>query len=135
MRSTSDLCILRTPHLIEADMVCATFDEEGIPCYRRSESISGLERAMPAAAAPAWGQTFTVWIPAAERERALAILDSLNIASEPEADAPDPASERMRRFVLWGWGITLVLLIVAYSVDGIIDFLTFWLDAALHFGE
>ncbi len=45
-RSRSDIVVLRTGKLLEADMVANHLDEEGIHYYRRMESSSGIELAM-----------------------------------------------------------------------------------------
>jgi hypothetical protein len=43
----TDVVVIRTGRLLEADMVANHLEMEGIPFYRREESSSGVELAMP----------------------------------------------------------------------------------------
>lgn len=114
MRSETDLCILRTGQLFEADLLCSTLDEEGIPYYRRLETSGGMEYAMPASPAPGPGVWFTVWIPRSEQGRVEQILEHLRVEPKQDPEVWDSRPRPRSRKLLYGWSVLLLLLILFY---------------------
>lgn len=111
MHRENDVCVLRVADLWPADMVCAAFDDEGIRYYRRLETSTGLELAMPAAPAGGPGVFFTVWVPMEVRDQATALIDDLPIDPERH-DGVVPASGNSQAFWLMAAvGLVVVLFI------------------------
>lgn len=113
MSSTSDICIYRTGQLWEADLVCATFDEQGIPYYRRAETSGGLVTAMPLAAAPGVGVWFTIWVPREAADRARAAFAHLPLEEDHAPDVLDlRPSLRGRRLLTVAASVLLFMFLL-----------------------
>lgn len=116
MASTSrGACILRTARLWDADMACNHLDESGIAYYRRQETSSGLEFAMPVAAVSAPGVWFTVWVPNEEAEAAREALGELRIELDREPEVVDRATAPAnRRLIFAAATIMLAFLVLGF---------------------
>ncbi|MFN2239826.1 MAG: hypothetical protein ABR524_10585 [Thermoanaerobaculia bacterium] len=112
MRSETDLCILRTGQLFEADLLCSTLDDEGIPYYRRLETSGGMEYAMPASPAPGPGVWFTVWISGSEQNRVEKILEHLRVEPKQDPGVWDSRPTPGGRKLLYGWFVVVLVFIL-----------------------
>jgi hypothetical protein len=75
----SDELILKTGRLYEANMLADALTQQGVPFYRREESFSGVQFAMPAFPAQMPGVFFSVYVPEEAAEDARSVLAELPI--------------------------------------------------------
>lgn len=116
----SDVTVLKTGRLYEADMLAEALTEAGIPHYRRQETFAGLTFAMPAMPAPGPGTFFTVLVPEIAKDDAEEVLASLPV--EPEnpglwSFSPRPWARKV--FVVYAV-ITLGVMAVS-MIAGVIE--------------
>ena len=112
MRSETEHCVFRTGQLFEADRLCSTLEDEGIPYYRRQETSGGIEYAMPAAPAAGPGVWFTVWIPAPEQERVEQIIQDLRLEQKRDPGVWDVSPTPGGRRLLYGYALLLLLFML-----------------------
>ncbi|MDF1552982.1 MAG: hypothetical protein P1P84_07965 [Deferrisomatales bacterium] len=110
-----DVVVLKTGKLYEADLVANTFDDEGIPYYRRYTSSSGIELAMPLSPVQGPGDGWLIKVPAAHADRATAAIDRLPVTREVNPGVWDfgPSPRGRRIFRAYAWLSLAVLAIVS----------------------
>ena len=97
MSSRSDVCILRTGRLMDADLACSVLEEHAVPFYRGTETSGGLKTAMGVAPTPGPGTWFTVWVPLKAESQAREVLEGLPFDMDREPDVVDFSSSGRAR--------------------------------------
>ena len=82
----TDVMVFQTGLLYEADMIAGQFEQLGIPYYRRMDSITGVEQAMPVMAPPGPGTLFVIFVPEAASEDAHAVINEMGLQSSNPCD-------------------------------------------------
>jgi len=109
----SDIVAIRTGRLYEADIVANHFDEEGIPYYRREESSSGVELAMPLMPVQGVGIWWVIRVPQEYSDRAREVIDSLPVEAtlNPSIWHYGP-SKRVKRFMIISVYISIIFTMI-----------------------
>ena len=109
----TDVVVLRTGKLLEADMVANHLEMEGIPYYRRVGSSSGIELAMPLMPVQGVGQWWIVRVPSEYADTAREVINSLPVEAtlNPGIWHYGP-TERVKRFIKFTAYVTLFLTLM-----------------------
>lgn len=90
----ADVLIFRSGKLLEADLIAAAFEENGIPFYRRTDG-GGVELAMPAAPSQFLGIFWSIYVPGELESEAREIIEGSLVDPERESKwEPSPADVR-----------------------------------------
>ena len=110
----TDVVLLRTGKLYEADLVANTFDDRGIPYYRSYESLTGLKLAMPLSPAQGPGESWVIKVPETHAAEAKAVIEELPVSSDPDPGVWDfgPSLGAKRFYRGYAWLVLVVLAIV-----------------------
>jgi hypothetical protein len=115
----SEVTVLKTGRLYEADMLADALTSAGIPYFRREENFAGLQLAMPAMPSPGPGTFFCVIVPEAAAPDAREVLAELPIDPEdPGLWSFSPTTTGRKLFTVYGI-ISLVVIVLC----GIVGFL------------
>lgn len=113
--SRSDIVVLRTGKLLEADIVANHLETEGIPFYRRQETSAGIELAMPFQPVQGAGVFWVIRVPREYADAAKDVINNLPVEAtlNPGVWHYGP-TDRVKRFVkLCAWAtIALTLLLL-----------------------
>ncbi len=119
----SDVVILKTGRLHEADMLAQELEHLGVPHSRGMENFSGLRFAMPALPVQGPGTFFTVMVPEAAAGDARSVLNALPITPEvPRLWSYNPRPWAKNAFIFYAWVMLIGLALAA--VFNLIEWIT-----------
>jgi len=112
-QNRTDIVVLRTGKLLEADMVANHLDEEGIPFYRRVESSSGVELAMPLMPVQGVGEWWVIRLPRQHADAAREVINSLpvEVTLNPGIWHYGP-TKKVKRFVIFSAYASIILTLI-----------------------
>jgi len=109
----TDVVVLRTGKLLEADMVANHLDQESIPFYRREKSSSGVELAMPVMPVQGAGIWWIIRVPREHAEAAREVINSLPVEAtlNPGIWHYGP-TRKVKRFVIFCAYASIILTLI-----------------------
>ena len=119
----TDDVVLRTGRLLEADMVANPFDDESIPYYRREESSSGVELAMPLMPVQGVGIWWVTRVPMEHADSAREVINSLPVEAilNPGIWHYGP-TKKVKRFLILAAYVSIIMTLIWF---------TFWITQLL----
>ena len=113
----SDVVVLRTGRLLEADMVANHLEMEGIPFYRREESSSGVELAMPLLPVQGVGIWWVIRVPKEHADSARELINSLPVEStlNPGIWHYGP-SKRVKHFMIISAYVSIIGMLIWFAL-------------------
>lgn len=114
MEKRTDIVVLRTGFAYEADMVANALEEAGLPFYRRQESSSGLEFAMPVAGSSGPGIFWIVRVPLSAEEEAKEIIKSLPVSQDLNPGVWDFGAAPRTKSI---WRVVSLIMVVGFLIS------------------
>ncbi len=112
-QNRTDIVVLRTGKLLEADMVANHLQMEDIPFYRRVESSSGVELAMPLMPVQGAGTWWVIRVPEEHADRTGKVIDSLPVEAtmNPGIWHYGP-SKGVKRFIIISAYVSIIFTLI-----------------------
>jgi len=115
-QNRSDIVVLRTGKLLEADMVANHLDIENIPYYRREESSSGVELAMPLMPVQGAGRWWVIRVPQEHVDAAREVANNLPVEAtlNPGIWHYGP-TKKVKRFIKFSAYASVVFMLIWFA--------------------
>jgi hypothetical protein len=112
----TDVVVIRTGRLLEADMVANHLEMEEIPYYRRAESSSGVELAMPLMPVQGAGKWWVIRVPQEHVGAAREVVNNLPV--EPTLNPGIwhyGPTKRVKRFIKFSAYASVVFMLIWFA--------------------